>query len=72
MTTDTLNKPVQTPTSTGDERVAHLVLKTSWPIALCGATVRDHLGAGAPGMDRCPVCIKIAADRKMGRPGWIS
>ena len=24
-----------------DERVAHLVLKLEWPIALCGANVRE-------------------------------
>jgi hypothetical protein len=55
-----------------DERVAHLVLKPDWPIALCGANVREHLGTGAPAMDRCPDCLRIAAARGLGRPGWTS
>ena len=49
---------------------AHLVLKTEWPIALCGANVRDLLGTAAPGRDRCPACLKIAHERGLGRPGW--
>lgn len=53
-----------------DERVAHLVLKPDWPIALCGANVSDLLGTKAPAMDRCPDCLRIAADRRLGRPGW--
>lgn len=54
------------------ERVAHLVLKQEWPIALCGANVREHLGTGAPAMDRCADCLKIAGARGLGRPGWKS
>lgn len=54
------------------ERVAHLVLKQDWPIALCGANVSEHLGAGAPAMDRCVDCLKIATARGLGRPGWRS
>lgn len=54
------------------ERVAHLVLKADWPIALCGANVSEHLGTGAPAMDRCADCLKIAAARGLGRPGWKS
>jgi hypothetical protein len=56
----------------GHERVAHLVLKTDWPIALCGANVSDHLGTSAPAMDRCVDCLRIAASRGLGRPGWES
>jgi hypothetical protein len=52
------------------ERVAHLVLKADWPIALCGANVSDHLGTSAPAMDRCVDCLRIAASRGLGRPGW--
>jgi len=52
------------------ERVAHLVLKANWPIALCGANVSEHLGTAAPAMDRCVDCLKIAASRGLGRPGW--
>jgi len=52
------------------ERVAHLVLKQDWPIALCGANVSELLGTGAPALDRCPACLKIAAVRGLGRPGW--
>lgn len=55
-----------------DERVAHLVLKSDWPIALCGANVSDHLGTKAPAMDRCTSCLKIASERGLGRPGWES
>jgi hypothetical protein len=51
-------------------RVAHLVLKQDWPIALCGANVTELLGTGAPALDRCPACLKIAATRGLGRPGW--
>ena len=54
------------------EAVAHLVLKLEWPIALCGANVTDHLGTKAPALDRCTDCLKIAATRGLGRPGWES
>ena len=53
-----------------DERLAHLVLKADWPIALCGANVSEHLGTGAPAMDRCADCLRIVAARSLGRPGW--
>ncbi len=55
-----------------NERVAHLVMKADWPIALCGANVSEHLGASAPAMDRCTDCLRIAATRGLGRPGWES
>lgn len=71
-TTETDTRPTRSNDTGDDERLAHLVLKDSWPKALCGATVKDHLGAGAPAMDRCHACIKIAAERQLGRPGWIS
>ena len=58
--------------SGADEQVAHLVLKPDWPIALCGANVTDHLGTRAPARDRCVDCLKIAAARGLGRPGWES
>ncbi len=54
------------------DRVAHLVLKADWPIALCGANVSEHLGASAPAMDRCVDCLRIASGRGLGRPGWES
>lgn len=57
---------------TGKDRVAHLVMKADWPIALCGANVSDHLGVSAPAMDRCVDCLRIAATRGLGRPGWDS
>lgn len=53
-----------------DERLAHLVLKAEWPIALCGAMVRERLGIGAPGRDRCRECLRVAERRGLGRPGW--
>lgn len=53
-----------------DERLAHLVLKNDWPIALCGANVSEHLGTAAPAMDRCTDCLRIASSRGLGRPGW--
>ena len=53
-----------------DDRLAHLVLKPDWPRALCGYDVKDFLGTHAPAMDRCAECLRIAADRKLGRPGW--
>ncbi len=55
-----------------DGRLAHLVLRQDWPIALCGANVSEHLGVAAPAMDRCADCLRIAADRGLGRPGWRS
>jgi hypothetical protein len=58
--------------SGSEDRVAHLVLKPDWPIALCGANVSEHLGTGAPAMDRCVDCLKIATARGLGRPGWES
>lgn len=54
-----------------DERLAHLVLKPDWPRALCGAVVSDRFGPRAPGMDRCPDCLKIARARGLVRPGWV-
>ena len=56
--------------TTGDDSLAHLVLKPDWPIALCGARVSEHHGTGAPARDRCVDCLKIAATRGLGRPGW--
>ena len=53
-----------------DERLAHLVLKPQWPVALCGATVSERFGAAAPARDRCADCLRIAAGRGLGRPGW--
>ena len=68
-----VEQPVTVPARTGqdDERLAHLVLRDAWPIALCGATVKDHLGAGAPGRDRCYECIRISQQRQLGRPAWV-
>jgi hypothetical protein len=54
------------------DRVAHLVMKADWPIALCGANVSEHLGIKAPAMDRCTDCLRIASTRGLGRPGWES
>lgn len=54
------------------ERVAHLVLKADWPVALCGARVSEHLGTRAPAQDRCVDCLRIASSRGLGRPGWES
>jgi hypothetical protein len=53
-----------------EERLVHLVLKPDWPRALCGAYVGDRLGTTAPGCDRCYECLRIAAARGLGRPGW--
>jgi hypothetical protein len=53
-----------------DERLAHLVLKSEWPRALCGFTVTERFGLSAPAMDRCAACLRIAAARKLGRPAW--
>jgi len=50
--------------------VVHLVLKADWPVALCGANVSEHLGTRAPARDRCVDCLKVAAARGLGRPGW--
>lgn len=69
--TGTAHELDNAPVKTGnDERVAHLVLKPDWPIALCGVNVEELFGTKAPGMDRCPDCLRIAADRQLGRPGW--
>jgi hypothetical protein len=67
-----LEEPVTVPQQiqTEDDRLAHLVLMEDWPIALCGATVKDRLGTGAAGRDRCYECIRIAQQRQLGRPGW--
>lgn len=54
-----------------DDRLAHLVLKSDWPIALCKARVSERFGAAAAGRDRCPDCLRIARFRKLGRPGWV-
>jgi hypothetical protein len=61
---------VEDPPETSLHGVAHLVLKQEWPIALCGFNVSTLLGTKAPAMDRCSACLKIAAQRKLGRPGW--
>ena len=65
----TLIEDAPSDTATGD-RLAHLVLKSDWPIALCGALVRENLGVQAPAMDRCVDCLKVASSRGLGRPGW--
>lgn len=69
--TTALEQPAIKPPTTDDERLAHLVLKDSWPIALCGATVSQHFGAGAPAMDRCLECLRVAREKNLGRPGWV-
>ena len=56
--------------STDDERLAHLVTKDAWPVALCGHHVTDKLGTSAPGRDRCHACLRLAKDLGLGRPGW--
>ena len=53
-----------------DPPLAHLVLKQDWPVALCGASVSELLGTKAPASDRCVDCLRIAAARGLGRPGW--
>ena len=53
------------------ERLVHLVLKAEWPRALCGFIVTERFGDTAPGMDRCADCLRIAAGRSLGRPGWL-
>jgi len=72
MTLETQTEPTVTRGPGHDERLAHLVLKDAWPVALCGVTVSDFFGRGAPAMDRCHDCIKIASTRKLGRPGWAA
>ena len=62
-TTTTLEAPP-------DDRLAHLVLKADWPVALCGARVSERFGAAAAGRDRCADCLRIARERGLGRPGW--
>ena len=63
---------VITEAAVASERVAHLVLKLEWPIALCGANVTELFGIRAPALDRCVDCLRIAAARGLGRPGWGS
>jgi hypothetical protein len=70
--TTTLPEAATTRRAPPDDRLAHLVLKSDWPMALCGAIVRDRLGDAAPAMDRCSSCLKIAALRQLGRPGWTT
>lgn len=66
--------PATTPAraSGDDDRIAHLVLRDDWPVALCGANVSLHLGLLAPGRDRCPACLKIAHARGLGRLAWAA
>jgi hypothetical protein len=54
------------------KRVTHFVLESDWPIALCGASVPEHRGTGAPATDRYRECLRIAVARGLGRPGWAS
>lgn len=61
---------VDDPPSTDEPRLAHLVLKPDYPVALCGYRTTDFLGTSAPAMDRCPECLRIASERGLGRPGW--
>ena len=69
--TDATTLPDQVTRTAGppDDRLAHLVMQDDWPIALCGAQVLDVLGPTAPGRDRCMACLKIRAERALGRPG---
>jgi len=70
--TTTIADPVLKQARPDDPRLAHLVLKPDWPVALCGATVEDRLGAAAPGLDRCTTCLKLAAECGLGTPGWTT
>jgi len=65
-------RPVTRLDRTSDPPALHLVLKDQWPIALCGATVSERFTDRSAGMDRCPACLKAAAQLRLrGRPGWI-
>lgn len=64
-------EPARAAPTPPDERLAHLVLKSDWPVALCGARVSERFGAAAPGRDRCAACLRIARERALGRPGWV-
>lgn len=67
---ETLPKRPAPPRADEDDRLRHLVLKSDWPIALCGARVTQVMaGARAPGADRCWTCLKIANTRGLGNAG---
>lgn len=74
MSTVTTPKPASTDTDTGttEPPLLHLVLKSDWPMALCGATVKgERWTSRGAGCDRCARCLEIARDRNLGRPGWV-
>ncbi|HKQ57976.1 MAG TPA: hypothetical protein VJY35_08915 [Candidatus Eisenbacteria bacterium] len=55
--------------STGDPRPLHLVTKREWPRALCGYVVSDEFNptrTDTAGRDRCPECLRVAAQRARG------
>ena len=68
----TLTEIVPQPTTpdVGDERLAHLVMKGDWPVALCGEVVEDLFNRTAPAMDRCARCLAIARERGLRLTGW--
>ncbi len=69
-TTAVDTRPVTRLDRTVDPPVLHMVLKSDWPIALCGANVSERFTGRSSGLDRCPTCLKVASERGLGRPGW--
>lgn len=70
MTTDLEARPIEARVADPPTTPVHLVLRRDWPVALCGHVVGNLLGTSAPGRDRCVACLKVAAARGLGHPGW--
>lgn len=70
---DTLaaTRPADTSAGRSDPPELHLVLRSEWPIALCGENVSERFTERGAGMDRCAHCLTVAAQRGLGRPGWV-
>jgi len=50
---------------TPDDKVLHLVVKSQYPVALCGYVTRERWDPNreSAGWDRCPECLKLAHEQ---------
>lgn len=53
-----------------DPRILHIVARSEWPIALCGALVSEDFNphrTDTAGRDRCTECLMALGKRRSGR-----
>jgi hypothetical protein len=53
-----------------DPRILHVVARSEWPIALCGALVSEDFNphrTDTAGRDRCTECLMVLGKRRSAR-----